>query len=142
MEIHSGIGEGGKNRCECFTTRKTGTNFTLGWREGWSENKDKAFVSKLATKKDTKHERDDTRTSNTEAQKMKTCKGKTMNGTLQHDDRKQSDCICSNASVGMCDLERKCRQLKEHNQTPQTFTEARLYLSKKGNRIWPHGVAK
>lgn len=43
----------------------------------------------------------------------------------------QSDCISSFASVGMCGLKRKCRQTKEHNQTPQTFTEARLYLSKK-----------
>lgn len=42
-----------------------------------------------------------------------------------------TDCISSFASAGMCVLERKCRQPKEHNQTPQKFTEARLYFSKK-----------
>lgn len=42
---------------------------------------EKAFAGKLVTKKDTE-QRVNTRTSNTEAQ-MITCKGKTMNGTLQ-----------------------------------------------------------
>lgn len=35
--------------------------------------------------------------------------------------------------VVMYGLERKCKEPKEHNQTYQTFTEARLYLLKKGN---------
>lgn len=68
---------------------------------------------------------------------LKTWQGKTMNGTLQ-----QIPMIENSLTVFPVLLLQACAvwrenadEAKEHNQTPQKFTEARLYLLKKGTCI-------
>lgn len=99
------------------------------WEQG-----QKAFDGRLVTMKDTKHEWKDTKTCNTKAQKCKNLAGddnEWHTTTNNPDDLKTVWFVLPVSLLQACVVWREnLEEDKEHNQTPQTFTETRLFVEK------------